>query len=235
MAIYRYRYSLNNALKRTNGELRKYATVTPLDADIMVDVDTELPKVDVDKIMDHEGWEFVSDITNLNHMIARKRYLQVEYPLSGKTLPDKVQFTQVFLSKGERVKSFETFLTKVKVGAFIKVGLYSQVTPGDINGAPLTLLCSGQGAPTKNDEDSFFNIPLDGISEYSIANAGYYWISFLSETPSMSVASSLVHRQGFHKVLWSDDKLVSLPAEISDLEERQNGIAYVSAITERSS
>ena len=114
------------------------------------------------------------------------------YPNKGKSSSaSEIQYMQIWILENTEISTMETFIVQGAASNNIRMGIYDQATPADLNGIPVDRVAqTNSKLLVGGDNGTFVTEAL--ISNFTIPTTGYYWMALIvdSLTPQFAVTPS---------------------------------------------
>lgn len=143
---------------------------------------------------------------------------------TGSAVANEIQYARVFLLAGISYDRARVFVSSGQSASrHIRLGLYSQATPGDSDGVPQTRVAQTAEVGTVLG----FNT-VSFTSPYAVTQTGYYWIAVSTDSNSVKFAiTGSTYAANFPAVRREMTTGTTLPATVGTLTNPSSAIAYV--------
>lgn len=179
-------------------------------------------------------WSFVqtndapqASLTPGEHMLGGL----LDYGAAGGTTVGDVQYTQVYLTAGTTITKMRCYIDSGSgASRNVRMGLYSQTTPTDKAGLPVTRVAQTNSTATTGSDGLYFTVNL--TASYVVPTSGYYWVAHITDNASnlkFSV-SPTVYRAGFLPVRHEASTTTVLPATAGTLTNPAGAVVYCAAV-----
>lgn len=155
----------------------------------------------------------------------------LDYGAAGGTTVGEVQYCQIYLSAATAITSMRTYIDSGgATGRNVRMGIYSQTTPSDKNGVPVTRVAQTNSTTTNGTNGTFLTAAL--TSSYVVPISGYYWTAIVTDNASnlKLAVSPTVYRAGYLPVRRESGTGTNLPATAGTLTNPSSAIVYVAAV-----
>lgn len=154
----------------------------------------------------------------------------LDYPSPGNVSSGTVFYLRLKFPAGVVFSDMRTFIDSGGTGArSLRMGIYSQTVPSDVNGVPNTRVAQTESTVTTGQSGLFMTVPLIG-GNYTISNAGFYWIAVVSDSTSLKFAVSSAARANFLPVRQESGTGTTLPATAGVLTNPVSSVLYLAAV-----
>lgn len=212
------------------GHARLHNIESPLDHNVE---GTLLDRQTIQYNLDDEKWEFV-DFPDANTTLFPGITMlgtMLNYPKSASfAAASDIQYVRVYLIKDEEYDSLIVFITSRVSSADIRLGIYSQTDPGDIDLEPNSKVAeTSVRTILVADEGTFVEIAL--TSNYTVPASGYYWLAMIYDgTPNaVSFATSETFPANYLPRREESGSGNTLPATASGLTDPASAVIFVAA------
>jgi len=122
----------------------------------------------------------------------------LDFPNNGSTTNARITYTRIKLAAGTVLDRLECFLNSGESALRnINMGLYGQVDPSSNSGGPNNrIVQTGAFASNTVTSPAFFIKPISG-GPITISATGYYWLAFITDTNSLTMAATAIFRQNY--------------------------------------
>jgi hypothetical protein len=153
----------------------------------------------------------------------------LSYAGSANQTASEIQYARVWLTAGIALKAMVFFQDAGGNPARdVRMGLYSQTTPTDTAGVPVTRVAQTANWDTQAaDNGKFVRVVL--TADYTITVSGYYWIALITDSTSLSFASTAVARTNLWPVRRETGATTVLPATAGTLSNPTSALLYCAA------
>lgn len=154
----------------------------------------------------------------------------LDYPAAGNSSSGEIQYVRLKLSQGLVLSDTRTFIDSGGSGSRnIRMGLYSQTTPGDSAGDPVTRVAQTNAVSTAGANGTFITEAFIG-GDFTIPTTGFYWLALITDSPSLKFAVSATHRADFLSTRHEAGTGTTLPATSGSITNPVSAVIYVAGI-----
>jgi len=212
------------------GHARLHEIESPLDHNVQ---GTLLDRQTIQYNLADEKWEF-TDFPDANATLLPGVTMLgtvLNYPKSASFgAASDIQYVRVFLVEDAEYDSFVVFVTNRVASVDIRLGIYSQTDPSDIDLDPNSKVAeTNVRTILAADEGTFVEVAL--TSSYTVPTSGYYWFAMIYDgTPnSVSFATSETFPADYLPRREESGSGDTLPATASGLTNPASAVILVAA------
>lgn len=154
----------------------------------------------------------------------------LDYPSAGTSSASEIQYVRLRFTQGLVISGIRTFIDSGGTGSRnVRMAIYDQATPGDDAGDPDTRVAQTNSVSTSGTNGTFISEAFIA-GDYTVPTTGFYWIAFITDSPSLKFAVSATHRADFLPHRHETSSGTTLPATTGGLTNPVGAVIYVAGI-----